>query len=92
MNDALPNDIYVDGTGKLWRVFAVFREPCVIVREVEHEPGNEPTERMGGVSGYMWHDHKRIYRHCDHDWEGELDPRGGIAGACKKCGAKRHVP
>lgn len=28
---------------------------------------------------------------CNHDWDGGLDPSGGISARCKKCGTKRHV-
>ena len=59
MRDAEPNDVYVDETGKLWRVVGVCGEPTVIVQEIESAA---PERRHGGVSGAMWFGWKRIHR------------------------------
>lgn len=62
VHDAELGDIYVDGAGKLWRVIAICGEPTVRVQEVESlAPGNALTMN-GGISGYMWHGFRRIYR------------------------------
>lgn len=42
ISDAEPGDIYIDASGKLWRITAVYREPTVEAQEVEgtlHDPG-----------------------------------------------------
>lgn len=61
VHDAKPGDIYVDASGKLWRVVGVFGEPSVIVQEVEPAVVESPVTQTGGVSGLMWHGFKRIY-------------------------------
>jgi hypothetical protein len=62
IHDAEPNDVYVDVTGKLWRVVGVVGEPSVIVQEIETETPDNPVRRSGGVSGLMWMSWKRIHR------------------------------
>lgn len=62
VHDAKPGDLYVDGSGKLWRVVGVCGEPTVIVREVESAAPESPVQKSGGVSGFMWHGFKRIHR------------------------------
>lgn len=66
VHDAKPGDIYVDGTGKLWRCMATCDEPTVTMQEVEpgEKIGDIEVRRPigGGVSGQMWADFKRIHR------------------------------
>jgi len=62
VHDAQPNDVYVDDSGKLWRVVGVCGEPTVIVQEVEPDAPESPVKRSGGVSGLMWNGFKRIHR------------------------------
>ena len=63
VHDAQPGDIYADSKGKLWRVVADIGEPSVEVEEIE-KGGEYPDKvtRSGGVSGYMWHGFKMIFR------------------------------
>lgn len=62
VHDAKPNDVYIDESGKLWRVVGVCGEPTVIVQEIESATPESPVQRSGGVSGYMWHGWKRVHR------------------------------
>lgn len=62
VHDAKPGDVYVDGAGKLWRVFATCGEPTVHVQEVETVTPDSPVRKSGGVSGFMWQGFKRIHR------------------------------
>lgn len=62
VHDAKLNDVYVDDAGKLWRVIALCGEPTVHVQEIESRTPADPLRKAGGVSGYMWHGFKRIYR------------------------------
>lgn len=64
---AIPRDVYVDATGKLWRVIGIWREPVVHVEEIEDTsfaaPAPPHKQRMlGGVNGLMWEGFRRIYR------------------------------
>jgi hypothetical protein len=61
VHDAKPADVYVDHTGKLWRVLHTCHEPTVTMIEVDGFIG-KPMQRGGGVSGAMWHGWKRIHR------------------------------
>lgn len=54
MQDAELFDVYVDDSGKLWRVIAVCRDPTVTVEEVEpsghsSDPGPYYRDSMIGV-------------------------------------------
>lgn len=64
VHDAEPMDVYVDATGKLWRVVGIVREPTVMVEKIEtqHPEERAPARRSGGVSGQMWQGFVRIYR------------------------------
>ena len=62
VHDAELGDLYVDETGKLWRVMMLCGEPTVHVQEVETLTPGSPVTRSGGVSGFMWHGYKRIHR------------------------------
>lgn len=62
VHDAQPNDIYVDASGKLWRVVGICGEPTVIAQEIETLTPESPVKCSGGVSGFMWHGWKRIHR------------------------------
>jgi hypothetical protein len=62
VHDAELGDLYVDGTGKLWRVIALCGEPAVHFQEVEMQTPDSPVRRSGGVSGLMWNGYKRIHR------------------------------
>lgn len=53
VEDAEPDDIYADSSGKLWRIKSVYREPTVEAEEVEgtlNDP-NVPKTPMGGAAG-----------------------------------------
>jgi hypothetical protein len=67
VHDAEPSDIYVDDSGKLWRVVGVCGEPTVIVEEIEPASPESPVRRHGGVSGVMWRGWKRIHRQTTPD-------------------------
>jgi len=62
VNDAKPNDIYVDSDGKLWRVVGICGEPTVTMQEIESATPDSPIRKSGGVSGYMWSSFKRVHR------------------------------
>lgn len=62
VHDAQPSDVYVDDSGKLWRVVGVCGEPTVIMQEVETAEPESPVRKNGGVSGLMWRGFKRIHR------------------------------
>ncbi len=62
VHDAEPADLYVDDSGKLWRVIGTCGEPTVYIQEVETLTPDSPVTRSGGVSGIMWNGFKRIYR------------------------------
>lgn len=62
VHDAELGDLYVDESGKLWRVVALCGEPTVHVQEVESLTPDSPVKRSGGVSGFMWSGYKRIHR------------------------------
>lgn len=58
IRDATTGDIYVDQSGKLWRVVGRYDEPVVCVKAIE----GDQTETQGGISGCMWEGWKRIHR------------------------------
>lgn len=64
VHDAVPGDIYVDRTGKLWRCVTVCHEPTVTMEEVEGRVEGPIIRgrQSGGVSGLMWNGWKRIFR------------------------------
>ena len=63
MHDAEPGDIYVDESGKLWRVQSYCKDPTVELVEVETDGScRKPIHRGGSVYGMMWQGFKRIYR------------------------------
>lgn len=62
VHDAKLSDLYIDGSGKLWRVVGLCGEPTVLVQEVETLTPDSPLTRSGGVSGPMWHGWRRIHR------------------------------
>jgi hypothetical protein len=63
IHDAKPQDVYVDKSGKLWRVVGTWSMPTVVVEEIEPpDPGETPVRRHGGVNGAMWDGFKRIHR------------------------------
>lgn len=52
--DACEGDIYVDGSGKLWRVTLVVHEPTVTVEEVEgalYDPNRPLPQLHQGAQG-----------------------------------------
>lgn len=62
VNDAQPQDVYADASGKLWRVVSICGEPTVCVQEIETTTPDSPVRKTGGVSGYMWQGFKRVFR------------------------------
>lgn len=63
VQDAKPSDLYVDATGKVWRVVSVCTEPTVTVQEVEKTRGHaNPIQKSGGISALMWEGFKRVWQ------------------------------
>lgn len=63
VRDAEPGDIYIDATGKLWRVVGVCHEPTVIMKEIETDDRlNVHVRKTGGINGAMWNGWRRIWR------------------------------
>lgn len=60
-------------------------------------PGNTIIEKCSwcGISRVVDDDDRRnaaAQMGCDHDWQGALDPTGGLMAGCRKCGlVKRNI-
>lgn len=57
VHDADLDDLYVNEAGHAYRVVATCDEPTVHMESLEGK-----TRIAGGVSGYMWHGFKRVWR------------------------------
>lgn len=63
IHDAEPMDVYVDKSGKLWRVVGTWSMPTVVVQEIEPDAISiQPTRMYGSVNGAMWEGFKRIHK------------------------------